>query len=305
MAWRGLHLSRAAHLSLDKGRVKIKDLEDTGDGEEIAVPLFFPIEDVAWLILDNNRSTLSARLVASCMEAGTPIIFSDTRHHPCGMALPFHQHYAQTEVTRAQLSLSLPFRKNIWALIVKAKINNQAENLRLVQHPDASALRAMAKTVGSGDPKNVEARAARYYWGRLFDDFKRSDEDDLRNALLNYGYACVRAVIARAVVAVGFIPSVGLHHDGRFNPFNLVDDLIEPFRPIVDFAVTEHLRDRDDDDKSLTLDDRRQMAAILTRDIVMDTEQLSLLHGSERMADSLRRAVQENNPKLLIFPTGW
>lgn len=304
MAWRGLHISRAAYLSLDKGRIKLKNIEEEYEDED-NTPLFFPIEDVAWLILDNAHSTLSTRLISACMEAGTPIIFSDTRHHPCGMALPFHQHYAQTEVSRVQLSLSTPFKKRIWTQIVQAKIRNQSENLRLQQHPDASVLNAMSNTIHSGDPKNVEARAARYYWGKLFNDFTRSDDTDIRNAMLNYGYACVRAVIARAIVAVGFIPSVGLHHDGRFNPFNLVDDLIEPFRPIVDWAVVEQLRERDTNEKSLTLDDRRAMAAILTRDIILDEKQLSLLHASERMADSLRKAVQETNSKFLIFPKGW
>jgi len=221
------------------------------------------------------------------------------------MALPFHQHHAQTEVSRTQLSLSAPFKKRIWSKIVQAKIANQAQNLRQLQNSDAQALESMTGKVQSGDPKNVEARAARYYWGRLFADFIRADEDDIRNALLNYGYACVRAAIARAVVAVGFIPSVGLHHDGRFNAFNLVDDLIEPFRPIVDWAVVEHLHNRDGNETGLTLDDRREMAAILTRDLVMQGEQFSLLHASERMADCLRRAVQENDPKILIFPDGW
>lgn len=302
MAWRGLHISRAAHLSLDSGRIMVKQFDEEGGTSE---PLFFPIEDAAWIIMDNSHSTLSARLISACMEAGAPIIFSDQRHHPCGMALPFHQHHAQTEVSRAQLTLSAPFKKRIWSQIIQAKIVNQAQNLRQLQNQDFQALENMAKKVQSGDPKNVEARAARYYWGRLFADFIRSDEDDVRNALLNYGYACVRAAIARAIVAVGFIPSVGLHHDGRFNAFNLVDDLIEPFRPIVDWAVVEHLRNRDGNETNLTLDDRREMAAILTRDLVMQNEQFSLLHASELMADCLRRAVQENNPKLLIFPNGW
>jgi len=300
MAWRGLHISRPAYLSLDGGRISVQAFD-----EEDNEPLFFPIEDAAWIILDNTRCTLSARLISACMEAGTPVIFSDSSHLPCGMALPFHQHFAQTQVSRAQLSTTTPFKKRIWSQIVKTKIHNQAKNLDHLQNPDALALKNMAKIVKSGDPKNVEARAARYYWGRLFEGFVRSNESDIRNALLNYGYACVRAVIARAIVAVGFIPSVGLHHDGRFNPYNLADDLIEPFRPIVDWAVVEHLRIRNGTEVTLTLDDRREMAAILTRDLILSGEQLSLLHATEQMADALRRAVQENKPQLLIFPDGW
>ena len=301
MAWRGLHISRPAHLSLDRSRIKVCELETDDDPE----PLFFPLEDVAWIVLDNTRSALSARLIASCMEAGVLIVFSDQRHHPCGLALSFHQHYAQTEVSRVQLTLTEPFKKRVWQTIVRAKIHNQAENLRLAQHSDAPALKAMAKKVLSGDPKNVEARAARYYWSRLFVEFKRSNHDDLRNALLNYGYTCVRAALARSLVAVGFLPSVGIHHDGRFNAFNLVDDMLEPYRPVIDWAVVEHLRTRENEDDVLSLEDRRVMAAILTRDIMLDGEQISVLHATERSADSLRRAAQSGEVTPLLLPEGW
>jgi len=303
MAWRGLHISRAAHLSLDKTRISVRFFDDD-DGEN-SEPLFFPIEDAAWVILDNSRSTLSARLISACMEAGTPIIFSDTRHHPCGIALSFHQHYAQTEVSRAQVMLSMPLKKRLWSQIVKAKIVNQAQTLAYQQHRDADMLAKMAKTVQSGDPKNVEARAARFYWSRLFENFSRGDEQDVRNAMLNYGYACVRAAIARATAATGFIPSIGLHHDGHLNPFNLVDDLIEPFRPIVDRAVVEHMACRADDTAPLCLEDRREMAGILSRGIVMAGQQLSLLNATEAVAEGLRNCIGNSQPDKLVFPQGW
>jgi CRISPR-associated protein Cas1 len=300
MAWRGLHISRAAHLSLNKGRIKVFFFE-----EEESDPLFFPIEDAAWVILDNCHSTLSARLISACMEASTPIIFSDTRHHPCGMALSFHQHHAQTQISRMQISLSRPFKKRIWSQIVRTKIINQAQTLSYQQSRDSQVLANMARTVRSGDPKNVEARAARFYWSRLFDNFSRSDESDIRNGLLNYGYACARATIARAAVAAGFIPSIGLHHDGRLNAFNLVDDLIEPFRPVIDRAVVEHMTNRASCEQNLTLEDRREMAAVLTRELIVEGQQLSLLSATEHTTESLRRAVQENKPELLKFPEGW
>ncbi len=305
MAWRGLHVSRAAHLSLDKTRISIRffDDDDSGDGNSDA--LFFPIEDAAWIILDNNHSTLSARLISACMEAGTPIIFSDNRHHPCGIALPFHQHYAQTEVSRLQIGLSLPFKKRLWMQIVRAKIINQAQTLTYQQHRDAGMLAKMAGTVQSGDPKNVEARAARFYWSRLFENFSRGNEHDLRNAMLNYGYACIRAAIARAIVATGFIPSIGLHHDGHLNPFNLVDDLIEPFRPIVDRAVVEQMTGRHDGTDTLSLEDRQEMAAVLTREIVISGQQTTMLNATEQVAEALRNCMQDNQPDKLFFPQGW
>lgn len=301
MAWRGLHISRAAHLLLDKSRIEVRFLED----EEDTGPLFFPVEDVAWVILDHARSTLSSRMIAACMETGVAIVFSDQRHHPCGMALPFHQHFAQPEVSRLQISVSQPLRKQIWAQIVKAKITNQARTLRYQQIPESVVLAKMVQYVRSGDPKNVEARAARFYWSHLFKDFIRSDEGDVRNAMLNYGYACIRAAIARAVAATGFIPSLGLHHDGHLNAFNLVDDLIEPFRPIIDRAVAEHLAGRDRQKSELTLQDRQTMAAVLSRDVVVAGNQYTLLNATEMAVESMRTAMSKKDSALLSFPEGW
>lgn len=299
MAWRGLHISRPSYLSLEQGRIRVRQ-DDDADGD----PLTFPLEDVAWIILDDGRSTLTARLVAACMEDGTPVVFCDQRHLPCGVALPFHQHHAQTQVSRAQIALSAPLKKRLWQTIVRAKITGQALNLRYAQHPDHQALKAIGTRVKSGDPDNVEARAARYYWPRLFDAFSRGDDADFRNGLLNYAYACVRAAIARALVASGFIPSIGIHHDGGLNPFNLADDMIEAFRPIADRTVAEHLVVRSGQE-NMTLEDRRAMAAVLTREIVIKGEQMSLLHAVERSVESLRRAVESKDPGSLVLPEGW
>lgn len=299
MAWRGLHISRPSYLSLEQARIRVRQDDDV-DGEALT----FPLEDVAWIILEDGRSTLTARLIAACMTEGTPVVFCDQRHLPCGVALPFHQHHAQTQISRAQIALTAPFKKRLWQTIVRAKIAGQALNLRYAQHPDHQMLKAIATRVRSGDPDNVEARAARYYWPRLFDGFSRGDETDLRNGLLNYAYACVRAAIARALVASGFIPSIGIHHDGGLNPFNLADDMIEPFRPVADRTVVEHLVARAEQDE-MTLDDRRAMAAIMTREIIIEGEQMSLLSAVESSVESLRRAVESNDPTSLRLPEGW
>ncbi len=299
MAWRGLHLSRSSHLSLDHGRLRIEQ-------EEKDDPLFFPLEDLAWIILDAQRCYLSSRLISACMEAGVLIVFPDQKHMPCGITLSFHQHHAQTQVSRAQVSLSQPFKKRLWSNIVSTKIMAQAENLHRLDKGDEKALQSMVKRIRSGDPKNVEARAARYYWPRLFADFRRSDEDDLRNSLLNYGYACVRAALSRSLTAFGFIPSLGIHHDGRLNSFNLADDLIEPYRPIVDWTAHERLFERDDDPgDEMSLEDRQFMAAVLSREVSFGTEKMSLLHATERTVQSLRQAVEQGQPTLFQAPTDW
>jgi CRISPR-associated protein Cas1 len=195
-----------------------------------------PLEDIAWIILDTPQATLTTALLSACMEAGIALIVTDERHHPSGLALPFHRHHRQAEVAALQVALGDGLRNRLWQMIVRAKIRNQAAVLSLCGR-SATPLGAMAQRVTPGDAENVEARAARYYWSRLFDHFVRENGTDRRNAMLNYGYAVMRGAVARALVAAGLLPAIGLHHTSALNPFNLADDILEPFRPIIDLMV--------------------------------------------------------------------
>jgi CRISPR-associated protein Cas1 len=178
MAWRGVHLTRPSRLSYaDKQIVVAQE-----DGE-----VRLPIEDVAWVILDTQQVTITGALLAACMEAGVVMISCDAKHTPCGIAMPFHAHFRQPAVAEAQIATSEPLKKRLWQAIVRRKIKNQAAVLALRSPLDATVLGGMARLVRSGDPDNVEARAARHYWPRLFADFTRSNEADRRNKLLNYG----------------------------------------------------------------------------------------------------------------------
>ena len=215
MAWKGLHLSRPAKLNTADGQIVVSQ----EDGEAR-----LPLEDVAFVILDAPHATLTSTLLSACMDNGVVIVTTDARHTPNGVLLPFHSHHRQAGVASLQIALGEPLKKRCWQRIVVAKIANQALHLEARGRAGAEALRAMADLVGSGDPDNVEARAARAYWSRLFDGFVRADEGDLRNKLLNYGYAIVRAAVARALVAYGCLPALGLHHESVTNAFNLADD---------------------------------------------------------------------------------
>ena len=166
MAWRGLHISRRTRLSLADNQIVAKQ-----DDSEARLP----IEDMAWIVLDSPQVTLSTALIAACMEAGVVIITTDKTHTPSGMMLPFHRHHRQAEIAGLQASLSAPLKKRLWQTLVRSKIDNQASNL-VACGRDAAAMRAMVHLVGSGDPDNTEARAARAYWPRLFIDFIREDE---------------------------------------------------------------------------------------------------------------------------------
>ena len=292
MAWKGLHLSRPARLNTAGGQI----IAAQEDGEAI-----LPLEDVAYIVLDTPQATLTTGLLSACMEAGVAVIVVDSRHTPNGILLPFHSHHRQAGVAALQLGVSEPFRKRCWQRIVIAKIENQDEHLRRAGRPGVDGIAASARHVGSGDPDNTEARAAREYWGTLFDDFTRDREDDLRNKLLNYGYAVMRAGVARALVAYGLLPCVGLHHASITNAFNLADDLVEPFRPFIDERVRERCAERPFTD-ALSLADRQAMAAILLGDARVGDETMSLLAATEAVATSLVRAMEGSSPALLTLP---
>lgn len=192
-------------------------------------------------------------------------------------------------------------RKRLWQALVRAKITNQAAALAACGS-DARAVAAMAGLVGSGDPANVEARAARAYWGKLFVKFRREDGTDKRNMLLNYGYAVVRATVARGLVAAGLLPAFGLQHASVANAFNLADDVVEPFRPFVDrqvWAMTECGRMREGEP---SLNERRALAALPLQAALLGRETLTVLAASEAVAESLVRALQTKRAGALMLP---
>jgi CRISPR-associated protein Cas1 len=292
MAWRGLHLSRAARLNTADGQIVV--VQDDGE-------VRMPLEDLAFVVLDSPHATLTSTLLSACMERGVVVIVTDPRHTPNGLLLPFHSHHRQAGVAAMQMSLGEPLKKRCWQRIVVSKIENQATTLEAAGRAGADALRAMTSQVSSGDTDNVEARAARYYWGRLFDGFVRDNPTDLRNGLLNYGYAIVRSAVARSLVAFGCLPSIGLHHANAANAFNLADDLVEPFRPFVDALACELAKDRKSS-AELTLDDRRAMAGLLMRNCRTAGEDVSLLVATEKAAESLVQAMENSSAALLKLP---
>jgi CRISPR-associated protein Cas1 len=292
MAWRGLHVSRRTYLSLADNQIVAKQ-----DETEARIP----IEDVAWIVLDSPQVTISTALIAACMDAGVVVITTDKTHTPSGMILPFHRHHRQAEIATLQTNLSAPLKKRLWQVLVRMKIDNQALNL-IACGQNATALRAMAHLVGSGDPDNTEARAARAYWPRLFIDFIREDGTDKRNALLNYGYAIVRSAVARALVAAGLIPAFGLNHASITNAFNLADDMVEPFRPFVDRQVWALTAKGTVSKGETTVDERRTLASILTETTTFGVETVSLLTATEQAAESLVRAMQTNSAAVLQVP---
>jgi CRISPR-associated protein Cas1 len=293
MAWKGLHLTQAARLSLADGQCCVK----RDDGE-----VRIAIEDLAWIVVDTPHATLTSTLISACMDAGVAMVFTDTRHTPSGLALPFHRHHRQGAVARLQAEAKESLKNRLWQVIIRRKIHNQAAVLAELGKDDALTLKEIARHVEPGDPENVEARAARFYWGRLFADYTRDDPSDRRNKLLNYGYAVVRAGIARALVASGLIPAFGLAHDGAANAFNLADDVVEPFRPFVDRLAHKTSGGGTGKEGELSVEDRRTMAGALLIDTKVGGDFVTLLTAAETAAQSLVRAFEEEKADRLVLP---
>lgn len=202
------------------------------EGEENAS---VPIADTAALVLSHPRVSLTQSVLRVFMETGGVVIACDERSLPVGMMLPIAQHSTQTERFSAQAAASEPVKKRLWQSVVRAKLKAQARLVLARREHDAGLLNLIPK-VRSGDPGNIEAWGAGRYWPALFDDgsFRRRRDADDANRFLNYGYAVLRALVGRAICAAGLHPSLGIHHHNRYDAFCLADDLMEPYRPIVD-----------------------------------------------------------------------
>jgi len=295
MAWRGVHLSRAARLRLEHRNLVI----DFADG---AATTRLPLEDIAYLILDTPEISLSGALMSHMSQHAVMVLGSDEKHMPAWISLPWGLHHRQAEVTNLQIESSLPLKKRIWQKIVGLKIAAQAGCLGRLGRQNADVLQALAGTVQSGDTGNVESRAAVMYFQSLFPDkeFVRH-ADDLPNALLNYGYSLCRSGLARFLCAHGFIPSIGLHHCSMANPFNLADDLIEPYRPLVDEIAAGLYGSRSPADP-FTLDDRRALTLLLEKPVLFEGAEVTLFATFALVVQSLRRAIENKEPGMLTFP---
>jgi CRISPR-associated protein Cas1 len=248
-----------------------------------------PIEDLGVVIIDDARATYTQAVFIELLEAGATVMVTGRNHLPAGMMLPIDAHHIQTERHRAQVEASEPVKKRVWQTLVATKIALQGEVLSHFTGGDGG-LAPMSRRVRSGDPDNLEAQAAQRYWPRLFGDgFRRDREADDANVLLNYGYAVIRAAVARAVVASGLIPSLGVFHKNRSNPFCLADDLFEPYRPLVDWRVKKFTLEN-----SASIDDQRTRVALLSlfnETILVAGRRMPVLVGVQTSASSLSRAL--------------
>jgi CRISPR-associated protein Cas1 len=262
------------------------------DQEETA---FVPFEDIAVIVLNHREITLTHPVLSACAEYGIGLYATGSNHQLAGIFLPFLPHSRTTRMMRKQLGVAKPTAKQAWASIVRRKIENQAACLKLCGAKGVDRLESYARHVRSGDPDNLEAQAAAFYFAQLYGpEFTRTDER-WTNAALDYGYAVLRGAIARGLVAHGLHPTVGLFHDSEQNAFNLADDLIEPFRPLVDLHVAKHAALTDGE---LIPADKQALVALLNVDVAMPQGRMSVLSAIEYAVESLVRVYEEDAKEL-------
>ena len=263
-----------------------------------------PIEDIGVVVLDNKQITITQAVLDALLENNCAVVSCDGNHMPVGLMLPLDGNTLQSERFRYQIDASLPLKKQLWQQTIQAKISNQATALQRVVGCEVGNMRAWARDVRSGDPDNYEARAAVYYWRSFFPqypDFERSREGEPPNNLLNYGYAILRAVVARALVGSGLLPTLGIHHHNRYNAYCLADDIMEPYRPYVDCLVADIVR-KQGCITELTRDIKSQLLAIPVLDVNFEGRHSPLMIAVSRTTASLASCFVGETRKI-AYPT--
>lgn len=261
-----------------------------------------PIEDIGIILLEHPQITITQGVLTELMDNNCAVITCNKQHMPYGLLLPMAHHNAFTEKFLAQIESSQPLRKNMWQQTVMSKINNQAAVLDMLGVP-VENMQYWSSQVKSGDPDNYEARAAAYYWDVIFEQyptFRRHRHGDPPNNLLNYGYAILRAIIARSLVGSGLFLSLGIHHRNKYNAYCLADDIMEPYRPYVDILVLDILNETKEIEE-LTTTLKAKLLGIATVDVNIDDGTSPLLVATQRTSASVRKCF-DGELRKLIYP---
>lgn len=284
MEFRSIFISNPAQLSLRRGQLVIRQEEE----------LTVPMEDISALLLESRAISITSAALQALTEQGVTVYLCDAAHMPAAVTLPMNRHSRQLKLLKGQIAMSKPTQKRIWQSVVAAKIANQARCLTLLERSGGEELRYLSTQVRSGDPDNLEAVAAARYFPALFGvGFTRGEECRI-NAALNYGYAIVRGAVARHLVMRGLEPCLGIFHHSELNQFNLADDLMEPYRPLVDLYVAAQVPD---EDSPLTPALKQQLFHLTSYLVEQQGKQYRAITAIGRMADSFSRMVQgENGP---------
>ena len=304
-----LYFGNPAYLSLRNKQlvIRLPEVESGSMPDEMKREAIttVPIEDIGVVVLDNKQITITQGLVAALLQNTTALITCDDRRMPTGLLLPLQGNTVQNERFRSQLEASQPLRKQLWQQTVKAKIENQAAVLRLYTVKSVARMYTMADNVKSGDSDNFEAQAAVYYWKNVFTDiptFIRDQNGEPPNNLLNYGYAILRAVVARALVSSGLLPVYGIHHHNRYNPYCLADDIMEPYRPYVDMQVLHIMQQYEEIPENLPKEMKRDLLSIPVIDTMIGGKKRPLMIAVSETTASLAKCFAGELRKI-SYPT--
>ena len=289
-----LYISNPCYLSIRNKNIIVSTEKDGATA--------VPIDVISVVVLENNYSSMSSAFMSYLAEKNIVLFTCDSSFMPNGIFLPFHQHSRYTEVSNMQLEWSEPFKKRVWQKIVTNKVENQIGLLEYFEF-DTYEMRPYLTKIKSGDSSNIEAIVASYYWNLIFSnslyDYTRNI-DDIRNLALNYGYAIIRSAVARSLVASGFAPFFGLHHKNKLNSFNLVDDIMEAFRCVVDREVYIMFEEEGLADEVLSKEIKKRLISLLESTFIIENKKYSLLSAIDTYIDSLKRATKLKNSDVLV-----
>lgn len=293
MTWRTLLISNGGKLSLQNQQLLIQQ-----QGQSIGIPL----EDLAIIIIEHKETVITTPLLSALAQHGITLLTCDDQFLPCGQWLPFAQYHRSLKILNLQLNMTLPQKKQLWQKIVQQKIRHQMFVLNEIGADIAAQkLNLMAQKVKSGDSTHQESQAAALYFQAAFGrEFVRTHNNSI-NTHLNYGYSILRSAIARALVQYGWLPSIGLHHCNQQNPFNLADDFIEPFRPMVDLMVIT-LQNSGSLNDQLTPNSKQQLIKLLHHQMRWQNQIFTTLGAIDRTIASFQAAVSQKNPAKLWLP---
>ncbi len=261
-----------------------------------------PIEDIGFVVIEHPEVYISVPALIKLSENNVAVIFCDAKHLPCSMLLNLNGHHIQEELFRNQINASEPLRKQLWQQTVKTKIRNQAEHLKILNKP-YEVLNFYESKVLSGDTDNREGSAAAHYWKYIFDfNFSRGRYGNYPNLFLNYGYIVLRAAVARALSGSGLLSTFGIHHHNKYNAFCLADDIMEPFRPLVDAKVIEILENYGE--KELTIKIKAELLSVLTQTVYFEDSKSPLMVALTRTASSLQQCFSGTERKI-NYPRLW
>ncbi len=296
MIKRTLYFGNPAYLN--KKDLQLKVAAPDTKAEKASIPL----EDIAIVILDHPQITITHALMADLIERNVAMISCDSKHLPTGLMLPLDGNHVQTERFRIQIAASEPLLKNLWAQTVKAKIENQAAMLSRAGI-ESKQLLALVPQIKSGDPDNTEGRAAAVYWKLTYGEtgFTRNRDGMEPNAHLNYCYAVLRAIVARALVSSGMLPTIGIHHRNKYNAYCLADDVMEPYRPFCDELVYEMFTSGLIDTEEISREQKVRLLGIVTTDVLIDGKKSPLLVALSRTTNSLFECFEGTRRKI-VYP---